>query len=208
MAATQASNPETQAESVQLVTRQQLLDRSFKKVSDPNKELTSTLDAMGLKPTGKSFKPETAHCIVTCWGWIDSGEVTKYGDLAQLWTERKDQVIADYKANGSALAISEGGAMEQATDFVNPGQSLSNAFQQPAQNSYDAGLEITRIAADRIQHNSQLTAQLMDAAFFEGVQDGTVEAKKPELPPLMTTDQAKSVLAKIKRNTTPSNSSK
>lgn len=192
---------DTQAESIQLVTRQQLLDRSFKGMADPNKELTRTLEAMGLKATGKSFKPETAHCIITCWGWIDSQEVTKFDDLAKLWNERKDQVIADYKANGSALAISEGGAMEQASDFVNPGQSLASAIQEPAQNSYEAGLALTRIAADRIQHNTQLTAQVLDAAFFEGVQDGAVEVKKPTLPPLMTTDQAKSVLTKIKRLT-------
>lgn len=199
---------ETQADAVQVTTREQLIAQLFSEMKDPEQELANTLKAMGLKSDGKAFKAETAYSIAACWSWLDGGEVDNYEVLGKLWVERKDQVIEAYKTNGSSLAVQQQEAIEQSADFVDPGKSMQHALAEPAQKAYEAGLQITEIAAQRTAHNQKLTAQVMDAAFFEGVQDGTVEVKKPELPPLMTAEQAKQVLAGINRNLTRSNNSK
>lgn len=185
----------------QAVTRAELIEQLFSGIDTPDAELDLTLSAMGLDPKVKKFKAETAYSISVCRSWIDGGEIKDYEALAKCWAERKDSVIADYKNNESALtAHSENGLQvnEQVDEQAdgNPAHMLA----KPAQDSFDAGLDVAMTAAQRIQHNQRLTTQVLDAAFFEGFKEGMEQVGKQqsyEPPPLLSQQQAASVVEQI-----------
>ena len=189
----------------QAVTRSELIEQLFSGIDTPDAELDLVLNAMGLDPKVKKFKAETAYTIAVCRSWIDSGEIKDYDALAKAWAERKDSVIAEYNTNGSALTTqSENGLQvnEQADD--NPAHMLA----APAQSSFNAGLDVARTAAQRIQHNQRLTTQVLDAAFFEGFKEGMEKVGKQqsyEPPPLLSQQQAASVVEKIVKDSRQSN---
>lgn len=185
------------------VTRQQLIDSHYQGIPDPEKEFDKTLEAMGLKAGGKKFKAQTAYFIVECRGWINSGQIDSYEALAEHWHKSKETIAQNFTKMQSSLAqsdsesgITTGTNLDGLTD-ANPALILA----EPAQASYTAGQEIIEQASARISHNQQLTAQVIDAAFFEGVKDGVntmgEAGKKPQLPALLTKDQAKSIVAKV-----------
>lgn len=193
----------------QAVTRAELIEQLFGGIDTPDAELDLTLNVMGLDPKVKKFKAETAYSIAVCRSWIDSGEIKDYDTLAKAWTERKDGVIADYKNSESALTThSKNGLQvsEQANDQAdsNPAHILA----KPAQANFDAGKELIESSAERILHNQRLTAQVLDAAFFEGVKEGMEqlgEAKKFQPPALLTQEQAAGIVQKIVKDSRQSN---
>ena len=184
------------------MTRQELIDKYFIGVEDAEAEFNATLVAMGLKSGGKKFKAQTAYGISVCRGWVQAGEIESYEKLSERWKDAKDEVTAQFTKMQSSLAqadangsITAGESQDTFTDG-NPAHMLA----APAQSSFNAGLDVARTAAQRIQHNQQTDHPSVDAAFFEGFKEGMEEVGKQqgyEPPPLLSQQQAASVVEKI-----------
>lgn len=196
----------------QAVTRAALIEKLFAGIDTPDAELDLTINAMGLDPKVKKFKAETAYSIAVCRSWIDGGEIKDYDALAKAWNERKDSVIAEYKNSESALTTqSKNGLQVSEQVDEQTDNNPAHILAKPAQQNFEAGRQLIESSAERILHNQRLTAQVLDAAFFEGVKEGMEqlgEAKKFEPPPLLTQEQAAGIVQKIVRDSQQSRDSK
>lgn len=181
--------------SSETVTRTQLLGRYFNGIEEADAHLDHTLKAMGLKPGGKNFKPITGYCIGVARSWIDSGEFDNYDALKQAWGERKGSVEAAFEKEGGALA------QAQQSDVVGRENSqASHLLKAPAQQSYDAGLQIAQSMEGRIQTNQALAAQVVDAAFYRGLSDGLGKLESYQPEPLISEDDINTILDSLGQN--------
>lgn len=196
------------------VTRKEIIEQHFQDIESPDKELDDLLVAMGLKAGGNKFKAQTAYFIGVCRGWINSGEITDYAALTKHWEVTKAEITANFTKIKTSLATTEAGGELSTGDEpesltpTNPAMSLSTQ----AQVAFAAGKEIVEYTEERITHNQKLTAQVIDASFFEGVRSGVEGlgngAKKLSLPPLLTDQQAAAIVQKVVRDSQQHNNSK
>lgn len=213
--------------TIQKLTRKDIITQHFQGIEDPDTHLTAVLEALELKGNAKSFGPKSVHSIAVSREWINSGEAKDYEQLALLWAERKAEVESAFNANGnlvdpladnletssneSALTTSAENEF-QANDNVNGNASSpAHILAKPARENFEAGKQLIESSADRILHNQQLTAQVLDAAFFEGVKEGmgkVGETKKFQPPALLTQEQAADIVQKIVKDSRQSNNSK
>ncbi|ABW32837.1 hypothetical protein [Acaryochloris marina] len=192
------------------VSRTQLLEQFFNGIEDSEEELANTLKAMGLKPNGTKFKQQTAYCIGIVRSWVDSGEITDYDALSQVWEERKESVNAAYEQESSALTSVQQGDMVAGNDVgshtgtdagSHTGNNPAHNLSIPAQRSYDAGLQIAQGMEGRIQHNQELAAKVVDGAFYRGLNDGLGKLGNDYQPePLVTDQQVDDILDQVVEN--------
>ncbi|WP_299488887.1 hypothetical protein [Acaryochloris sp. IP29b_bin.137] len=188
------------------ITRAQLLEQFFHGIDNADEELGNTLKAMGLKPNGTKFKPQTAYCIGTVRSWVDSGEITDYDALNQAWEERKESVNAAFEQDSSALTSVQSSDMVAGNHTDNhtgnhTGNNPAHNLATPAQRSYAAGLQIAQGMEGRIQHNQELAAKVVDGAFYRGLNDGLGKLGNDYQPePLVTDQQVDDILNQVVEN--------
>ena len=179
------------------VTRASVLERYFPGIENAEDELQNTLTAMGLKPKGNSFTLETAYKIHKCRGWIDSHEITDYNQLKAKYEAEKDAIAEEFKQQESALVQAE-----QNGSMVNNNATYGERVEliaAPVQQSYAEGLEVIQGANQRIQYNKALATNLIDGAFWQGVQDGVEGESQGELSAdqLPTQEETQNVLNQV-----------
>lgn len=171
----------------QTISRAKVLEQYFPGIENAEDELQNTLTAMDLKPKGNSFTLETAYKIHKCRSWIDSHEITDYEQLKQQYESEKDAIAEEFKQQQSALVQAQQNGSITSENAL--GTQTVELIAAPVKQSYAEGLQLIQGAGHRIQRNKAMANQLIDGAFWQGVQDG-IEGEEPgELPPDMIPTQ-------------------